>query len=202
MAILAISVPHQTARLFSDIDVPGKREAVSSMHVTLVYIGSDVPIDVLAEAVKATYAVTSKTEPFTVRATRVMSFPVNPDDEDGHPVVARLDSDALHAFRSNLARSLDEAGVEFNKKFPDYKPHVTLAYAPEPVEEFRIPAIEWGAHEIVLWGSDEGDGRLMVTFPFSFGAPETDSRTAAIARRVSHRFRISVAARALSATRC
>ena len=191
MAIMGLAVPHATARLFSEIDVPGTREPTSSMHITLLYVGKQVPIEVIADAVKATYAVTSQTKPFTVRASRVMSFPINPDDEDGHPVIARVESDALHDFRRKLAASFDDAGIEFSKKFPDYKPHVTLAYAPEAVEEFTIPTIEWGAHEVVLWGGDEGDGRILVTFPLAL----KPSRDAALIRRVAMRFTTGAASR-------
>src|SRR4051812_1114269 len=108
MAILAIEVPHQTARLFSEIDVPGTREPLSSMHITLVYIGDEIAIDVLAEAVKAVYSVTAKTRPFTVRTSRVASFPVNPDQKESHPVIARLESDELHEMQQRLVKALDE----------------------------------------------------------------------------------------------
>jgi 2'-5' RNA ligase len=194
MAFIGIAVPNATARLFGDIEVPGTREPSASLHVTLVYIGSGVAIDVIAEAVKATYAVTAKTRPFTVGTTRVTSFPINPDDQGGHPIIARVESDDLHDLRQNLVDALTDAGVDFNNKFPDYKPHVTLAYAPEAVEEFRIPTIEWGAHEIVMWGGDEGDGRLTVTFPLALKARDSVT-AAAMPRRVAERFMSGAGAR-------
>lgn len=200
MAFIGIEVPHSTARLFGEIEVPGTRESSASLHVTLVYIGSNVAIDAIADAVKATYAVTAKTRPFTVRATRVTSFPVNPDDQGGHPIIARIDSDELHGLRENLVEALDEAGVEFNNKFPEYKPHVTLAYAPEAIEEFRIPTIEWGAHEIVMWGGDEGDGRLTVTFPLALKAPKAVA-AAALSQRVAERFMSGAGSHGYVATR-
>lgn len=192
MAILQIQVPHATARLFGDIEVPGTRASSGSLHITVVYIGADVPIDTLTDAVKATYEVTSKTRPFTVRATRVTHFPVD-DDQADYPIIARIDSDELHEFREQLVAAFDEAGVEFDKKFPVFKPHVTLSYAPEPVEEFRIPVIEWGAHEVVMWGGEEEDERLSVTFPFSLQPT--------MAHRVAARFTSVALARELSATR-
>src|SRR3569832_1872725 len=131
MAFIGLSVSNATARLFGEIEVPGDREPVSSMHITVVYIGSETPIDVLAEAVKATYAVTAMTRPFTVHASRVNCIPANPDYKDGHPIIARIESDPLHEFREALVLALDDAGVEYNKKFPVYRPHVTLAHSPE-----------------------------------------------------------------------
>lgn len=179
MAFIGLAVPRETSRLFSDIEVPGQKTEIGTYHITLMYIGKEIPIEVLAEALKATYAVTSETKPFTVRTSRVVSFP--PGD-DGHPVIARVESDPLHDLREALVASFNDAGVDFNQKYPDFKPHVTLSYAEEPVEEFRIPTVEWGAHELVLWGGDDGDKKLVVTFPFVLGSLD---RTAA---RVANRF--------------
>lgn len=184
MAFIGLRTPPETSRLLCDIGVPGTKTPRGDHHVTLVFLGSGIGVDVLAEAVKATYSVTSKTRPFTVRTTRVISFPTNPDDQDGHPVIACIESDELHELQADLVRALDEAGVDFSKKFPTYRPHVTLAYSPEPVEEFRIPIIEWGAHEIVMWGGDDGDRKLTVTFPLALR-----QTAATTADRVSARFR-------------
>lgn len=164
MAMIGLRVPHETSRLFNDIEVSGQKTEVSSYHVTIMYLGKERSIDQLADAMKATFAVTSQTRPFSVRTSRVTSFPSN---EDGVPVIARVESDPLHDLKAKLVESFRRRGVEFSNKYPDYKPHVTLAWAEEPVEEFRIPTIEWGAHEIVLWGGDTGDKKLIVTFPLS-----------------------------------
>lgn len=186
MAFVGLAVPGSASRLFGDIEVPGEKTPRDHHHVTLAYIGDDVPIETLAEAIKATYAVTATTRPFTVRTSRVSSFPVD-SDEQGHPVVAHIESDELHELRARLTDRFKDAGVDFSKKFPKYKPHVTLAYAPEAVEEFRIPTIEWGAHEVVLWGGDEGDQRLTVTFPFAL-SPSVTAAEVAMTHRVVERF--------------
>lgn len=164
MAFIGLAVPHETSRLFSEIEVDGDKTPIGEFHITMMYLGSEVGIDALAEAIKATFAVTSETKPFTVRTSRVTCFPKN---EDGVPIICRVDSDALHELRERLVASFDSLGVEFNRKFPIYKPHVTLSYAEDEIEEFTIPTLEWGAHELVLWGGDEGDRKLIVKFPFS-----------------------------------
>jgi len=179
MAFIGLAVPHETSRLFSDVEVPGKKTEMGTYHITLLYLGKEVPIESLAEALKATYAVTSRTKPFTVRTSRVVSFP--PGD-DGHPVIAMVESDALHDLRGTLEASFEALGVEFDRKYPDYRPHVTLAYGDEAVEEFRIPTVEWGAHELVLWGGDDGDKKVVIKFPFVL---EPLDKTAA---RVADRF--------------
>lgn len=187
MAFIGLTVPSATSRLFSEVEVPGDKTPRDRHHVTLIYIGDDVPIDTLAEAIKATYAVTSQTQPFTARTSRVGTFPVSDDQED-HPVIAYVESDELHVLRAGLVDRLTEAGVDFDRKYPKYRPHVTLSYAPTAVEEFRIPTIEWGAHEIVLWGGDEGDQKLTATFPFALHHTMTAALEREMARRVAHRF--------------
>lgn len=174
MAFIGIRVPPETSRLLSGIEVPGDREAPSSMHITMIFLGQDVPIEQIAKAMLATYSITSGTRPFTVQTNRVTFFPRG---DDGVPIICRVDSDPLHELRKAIAAAFDEAGVDFNKKFPEYKPHVTLSYAEEEVEEQRIPTVEWGAHELVLWGGNEGDQRIVITFPFSL-EPELVERVA------------------------
>lgn len=182
MAFLGLRVPPETARLLNEIEVPGVKEPVSSFHVTLLYIGTDVPIETLAEAMKATYAVTSKTRPFTVQTSRVTCFPKNDGDDGKTPIICRVDADALHDLQSKLRASFDAAEIPYSKKFPEYKPHMTLAYADEEIEERRITTVSWGAHECVLWGGDSGDNRLVMHFPFSL------DNSHEIAERVVQRF--------------
>lgn len=186
MAFVGLPVPASTSRLFSDIDVPGDKTPRDHHHITLAYLGDDVSIDALAEAIKATYAVTSMTRPFTVRTSRVASFPANPDDNDKHPVIAHIDSDELHTLRARLVDRFKDSSVDYSRKFPKYRPHVTLAYAQEAFEEIRIPTIEWGAHEVVLWGGDEGDQKLTVNFPFALSHSVTPEM--AMTHRVVERF--------------
>jgi 2'-5' RNA ligase len=187
MAIIQLKVPPETSRLFSEIDVPGEMTDRGQHHVTILYLGDDVAIDVLAGAIEATYSVTSRTRPFTVRTTRVTCFPENPDRKEGYPVIARIESDELHEFRAALVAAFEKADIEYNDKFPIFKPHVTLSTSPDAVEEFRIPTIEWGAHEIVLWGGDEGDRKLSVTFPLTLHPSKRV--VTAMAERVVDRFR-------------
>jgi len=180
MAFIGIKVPHETARLLGGLEVPGKREAVSSFHVTLFFFGDGLGIDRLTEIVKATFEVVSKTKPFTVRTSQISSFPA----EEGAPtpVICRIESDALHDLRDEIKVAYDAAGVEYSNKYPDYKPHLTLSYSEEGAfEEKRIPTVEGAAHELVLWGGDNGDDVLIVTFPFALG--NLEDLAAKVARR-------------------
>ena len=158
------------ARLLSALEIPGNKEPTDTFHVTVLYLGDKVPIEQLGKAIIATYSVTSATTPFTVRTNRVTAF--EPHD-DGTPIICPIDSPGLHELREKLTAALDKAGVEYSKKFPIFVPHMTLGYSKDPgvyadhAADQDFPTVEWGAAELVLWGGDEGDDRLVATFPFS-----------------------------------
>lgn len=167
MSLLSLKVPRDVARLLGQLEVPGEKSAVDAAHITLVYLGKGTPIAEVARAIEPIFEVTSQTRPFTVRTSLVTSFP---GGDDGIPVIARIESPELHAFQGRLVAALKAAGIEYNDKWPEYKPHVTLAYIqderPAP-EDYDFPAIEWGVAEMAFWGGDDGDDGLAVTFPFS-----------------------------------
>jgi len=167
MAALMFQVPSETARILHELEVPGNPEK-HDPHITVLYLGKDVPIETISEMLPVIYQVTSRTAPFSVSTNHVGYFP--PGD-DGMPIIAKIQSPPLHDFRKVLTSAFDDHGIEYDKKFPDYKPHTTLAYAPDREEPFEldIPEISWGCHELVLWGSNRGTGRLTINFPFSLG---------------------------------
>lgn len=179
MSFLGIGLPHEAARLLNGLDVPGKRESTDGFHVTLFYFGEGLDIETLTRIIGVTYGVTKDTKPFTVRTSAVTSFPKG---DDGVPIICRVESDALHDLRDKIKTVYEVAGVDFSNTFPEYRPHVTLAYAEdEGFEEQRIPTVEWGAHELVLWGGDNGDDTLVVHFPFALG--DLDKAAVRVARR-------------------
>lgn len=165
MAALMLEVPGDTARVLREIPVPGDRET-TDQHVTVMYLGKDVPIDRISSMLPVIYDITSTTLPFSVATSHVSTFP--PGD-DGVPVIAKINSPPLHRFRDALCAAFDAAKLPYDKKFPEYKPHTTLAFAPDPETkvDLDIPEVSWGAHELLLWGSNRGTGRIVVKFPLS-----------------------------------
>ena len=152
MAFIGLKVPHETARLLGQIKVEGEKVELSEMHVTVLFLGSDLPIETIAKATQVAYEVTCRTKPFTVATKLVTSFPQN---QDGIPVIARVESGALHVLRGALTAAFDAAGVPYDKKYPDYKPHITLAYlrgAERALPDMNLPSLEWGAGELVPGG--------------------------------------------------
>jgi 2'-5' RNA ligase len=139
----------------------------------MLHLGNDLPIEEVAEMIPVAYAVAAKTKPFTVSTSRVTTFPHGPD---GTPIICPVMSNELVALRKELADAFDAAGIEYSKKWPVFKPHMTLGYASDPlvdadkVIDLDFPPITWGAHEFVLWGGDSGDNRVIVNFPLSVAA--------------------------------
>jgi 2'-5' RNA ligase len=180
MAIVGFALPHATARILSEIEVPGTKEPVENFHITMLMLDDEAPIGAIADAMEAAYQVASRVRPFTVRVDRITSFPGNPD---GVPVICPIESPELHEVWESLKTAFDERNIGYSKKYPVFKPHVTLSYSEEPFEDRVIHPVEWGAHELVVWGGDRGDRRVVVSLPFS------------LLDRVAHRYRVAVQSR-------
>lgn len=177
MAIVGFEIPHSTARILSEIEVPGTKEPVENFHITVLMLDDDTAISDIADAMEAAYSVASKVRPFTARITRITSFP---GGDDGVPVICPVEAPELHAVWAAMKAAFDAKKVGYSRKFPNFRPHVTLSYAQKPFDaELPVP-IEWGAHELVVWGGDRGDRRVVVHLPFSL----TD--------RVANRYRVAM----------
>lgn len=165
MAALMFQVPPDISRVLGEIPVPGVPEKHDS-HVTVVHLGKDISIIRISELLPVLYEVTVKEPPFSVSTKRVSTFS---GGDDGVPVIALIESPELHAFRNKLCKAMDSAGIEYDTKFKDYRPHTTLAYASDPKTKFdmEITEVSWGVSELLLWGSNRGTGRLVVKFPLS-----------------------------------
>jgi 2'-5' RNA ligase len=162
MAFLGIRVPHETGRLLTNIEVPGKVVSPSEMHITLLHFEENWPISEMVKALETTFEIVSKIKPFIAMTENVICFPKR---EGQAAIVAQVKSAELHELREKLAKEFDEAKIEFSKTFKDYKPHITLSYNDEEIDDFDIDPVEFAVQEIVLWGGDHGDDRIFVTFP-------------------------------------
>jgi 2'-5' RNA ligase len=165
MSFIGIKIGHDVGRLFSSIEAPGKKVPIDELHITTLYLGKGIPLETLGRAVIAVAEVAEATRPFRLVVESRSSFPMN---DDGVPVICPVISEELHDLNTRLKAALDAHGVDYSKKFTEYHPHVTLAYAEEPVPDEALPTLEWSAYEMVIWGGDSGDERMSATFPFAF----------------------------------
>jgi len=173
MAFIGIKLPEGAARVLHRIDgIPGDRVPRDHAHVTMVFLGDEVPFTVLNRVIEVIAKLGETTQPFPCYTSLVSTFPSDSDsDSDTVPIICRVNSNELHDLQARLCKELDKARVPYSKKYPEYKPHTTLAFAPSKNAEVwhdrTIPTVSWGVNEITLWGGDEGDERLVVTVPFA-----------------------------------
>lgn len=169
MAFIGLKVPHEVSRLLSQIEVPGEIVPRDEKHITCIYFGSNIPIDRISKAIVVAYEVAARTKPIQLLIEEVICFPKG---SDGVPIIGSVVSPELMSFQEDLCNSLDKAKVEYSKKYPEYKPHVCLAYAEEPIEPMAVGPFEWAAYEMVLWGGDSGDDKIFITLPFAMPGKE------------------------------
>ncbi len=169
MAFIGLRVPADAARLLESHEVPGERLSASDMHITILYLGKNVPVVDLAKAMVAAYGVAQRTSPLSLIVDRVTNFPVG---NDGWPLICRLESPGLQQLNVDLKAEFTRLGLPFNNKWPTYAPHVTMAYLKDPQPEgfvFDQPLpgpLPFVVHELTIWGGDDGDGRIHINMPF------------------------------------
>jgi len=167
MAFLGIKIPTECGRLLTGLDVPGETTAVSEMHITMLLFEDNWPVSEIAKSLEAVYDIVSKMKPFRVTFDKVTCFPKHGDK---CAIIAPVKSAELHELRDKLAKEFEKEDIDFSKHFKDFKPHITLAYNNEEIDEFKIDEVEFTVQELVLWGGDHGDDRIFITFPLK--APE------------------------------
>lgn len=169
MAWLGLVVPPETGRILESVEVPGQREKASDMHVTVLYMG-DVPVDVAAAGMVAAVSVAKLQAPFLCACDSVDSFPPNP--EYGIPVIAPVIAPAIHDLHAKLVLAFDAAGLPYSKKFPEFKPHVTLARnLGQDAKPYSAPLpgqCSWVASELFVWGGENGS-LFSARIPFVLG---------------------------------
>lgn len=163
MAFIGIRIPSDVSRLLSSIEIPGDKCDTASMHITLLCLEDNCPIDVIAKTLEATYNVVHDFKPFLVKTNKVEYFSV--EENNPYPLIAKIESEELHNLNKKLKKVLDDNNIKYSKKFKDYKPHITLSFSEEKPEEFEIDEVDFYVHELVLWGGQHGDDRVFVTFP-------------------------------------
>lgn len=163
MAFLGIPIKHETGRLLSGIDVPGTKMGASELHITVLCFEDNWPISEIAKALEAAYDVISDIKPFIISVDTVTCFPKRGDKPC--PIIAPVQSDDLHDLSDKLRKEFDKRDIDYSKIFKEFKPHITLSYADEEVDKFKIDKLEFSVQEIVLWGGDNADDRVFVTFP-------------------------------------
>ncbi|MFG1977015.1 2'-5' RNA ligase family protein [Nonomuraea fuscirosea] len=135
-AMLALTVPPDAA---AELAVPDGL-APDDLHVTLVYLGKNIPAEEWERAVDVARQVAADQGPLSGQLGGIGAFP---DSGDGVPQFVPVDVPGLEVLRQRIAAALDAAGIEYVASH-GYTPHVTLKYAdaseplPDPVAPIPI----------------------------------------------------------------
>lgn len=157
MAYISFMVPPEAAAELSKLYTEGDLSPPEEMHVTLAFLSKSTPPSQVLRAIAACQVVASTSAPILMHAALLTSFPPNPDHRDGVPVIVRVVSDALHSFQARLLAELDKFGVEYSKKFPEYKPHVTLSHthSSERPTPMKVGPVSWTSDTVMVWGGED-----------------------------------------------
>lgn len=155
MAYISFMVPPEAASKLSKLYALGDVSPPEDMHVTLAFLSKSTPPSQVVRAIAACHVAASASAPILMHAALLTSFPPNPDHREGVPVIVRVVSDALHSFQARLLAELDRFGVEYSKKFPEYKPHVTLSHGPERPGPKKVGPVSWTSDQVMVWGGED-----------------------------------------------
>lgn len=175
MAFLGIRITNEIGRLLKGVEVPGIPETPSEYHISILIFDKDLPIKTISKTLTAAYEVISEFKSFLVKVNTVGCFPAR--EGKPLPIIAHVKSEALHELRKKLCKKFDKEGIKYDKTFKEFKPHITLAYYEheKEINNFKIDPMEFSVNEVVLWGGDNGDDKVFITFPLK--SPESHKKS-------------------------
>jgi len=161
MAMLAVPIQPDISRLFQEFDLEMERDP--SDHITLFYFGDDLPISKVLKIIPVIFDITKDLKPFGASASNYSFF----DSDEDYPVVCPVKSKELIDLREKIKKAFDKKKIGYDKKFPDYKPHITLGYSKEKPKKAKFPKVEFTISQLSLYAGDNTDTKLFVNFPFT-----------------------------------
>lgn len=153
MSIIAIKVPKKEANYLYDIDTPGEKVSAEDKHITVLYFDGEGP-EVAKKVLDCLAEFPVYMDSISIESGEVDVFS---EGDDGVPVFAKVESQELNKFREALIDILDANGIEYSKKFKDFKPHITLSYSPEKIDGFPLDKkIEFSVSKYCYWDKNNG----------------------------------------------
>jgi hypothetical protein len=135
--------------------------------------------------IEAVYDFVATQKLLQIEAEEISSFPGN---NDGIPIIIPIISNELKECRKNLVECLDKNKIEYDKKYPEYKPHLTLSYADskEKFKSRKLPEkLSWMAHELVIKIGHPGPNRIEVKFPLGLNKESKAKFMSNLFRKIS-----------------
>ena len=150
--MVCFDIPREIA---DQVQVPGGEDP-SDMHVTLAYLGKEVPIANLDKLKKTVSSYASKFAPIKGTLSGPTRFHATTQSDGKDVCTALFSSVSMQDFRKGLVKTLEKAGFPVANNF-SYTPHVTLKYIDQkdelPVQRID-PADVVFNHVSVWYGGD------------------------------------------------
>ena len=132
-----------------------KGEDSSPSHITIIYVGELLPV-LEKKLVKIVEQVCSRTKPFLVKLKKPRKF-IN---KKGQIILhSPVKSSRLIKFNESLRVALMNNGIQIDDKFPEYKPHITIAYcdSKKELKQYKDikPEGEWVIDSIWIWSTSQ-----------------------------------------------
>lgn len=155
MAIVTLAVPRGVASYLTRLDVPGERTPVDEMHVTIVQMDQELDPVQVATIAGIVRDVVSKRESFQATLERITHFP--PSDH-GFPIICPVTSEGLLRLHETITSALDANRIEYSKKFPTYRPHVTVSWSTmePPTDVGLVKPLTWTVDVVNMWPTTDG----------------------------------------------
>ena len=175
MALLGIKIPASLAKTLKTVDVPGKKEDTSDLHISILVFENEMAVSDISKSVEAVCEAIKNTEPFKIKLAKVSCFPKREDNPV--PIIMPIESEDLQKLHKKIKKAFKKHKIEFMSTFKDYKPHVTLSYNENEVNDFKVEPEEFLVDNIVLWSGDMGlnEKDIFITFPLEKKTKKTSS---------------------------
>lgn len=131
-------------------------EPADNLHVTLCYMGKDVPDDAYAKVVKAVKKAVRSFGPVLGTVGGVGRFNASAGSDGEDVFYASYDAPTLAALRQTCLEAIEDAGVPV-KQAHGYSPHITLAYIKpdDDLPKKRLPTTPLSFAELAVTDSNE-----------------------------------------------
>ena len=113
-------------------------EYEENYHLSLAYLGKSTSTDDLLKIIPVVMDFCKDQKQFFIETDCITFFPKG---EYGYPIIAKISEQErtpLASFRQKLVEALDDNNIFYDKTYPVFNPHVTLAYSSVTPQTIKI----------------------------------------------------------------
>ncbi len=162
--MIAIECPENVSSIIKDIELSGKcLKKELHHHITCFYFKDDIEMEKILKIIPIVYDITSKVKPFIISSSKYTSFPKG---KYGYPIIAQIKSKELVKLRNDIKKAFNDNDIEFDQKFPNFIPHLTIEYNKDEINDGKFNEVAWQVNNIKLYCGDKNKEQMLVEFTF------------------------------------